>query len=155
MIVSHGLGWFWCYGSYGTRFCLHTYNRTYKSNWSCCHRNHGIQYWKSVLYCSAHHDADTHHSIVLISNTGAQVDISERARRAAMMSAVTQPQGNKTQPPGRKNVTLEKSSWRAPGQWYGAGEGNFPLGCVLSPGCIFVCVFIIQILYVVLPYKWA
>ena len=68
-----GLGWFWCYGSYGTRFCPHTYNRTYKSNWSCCHRNHGIQYWKSVLYCSAHHDADTHHSIVLIFSTGAHV----------------------------------------------------------------------------------
>ena len=81
-------------------------------------------------------------------------DISERARRAAIMSAVTQPQGNKTQPPGRKNVTLEKSSWRAPVQWYGAGEVNFSLDCVLSPGCIFVCVFIIQILYVVLQYRW-
>ena len=40
------------------------------------------------------------------------------ARRAADMMAVTQPQGNKTQPPGPKNVTLEKSSRRAPVQWY-------------------------------------
>ena len=77
-------------------------------------------------------------------------DISERARRAAIMSAVTQPQGNKTQPPGRKNVTLEKSSWRAAGQWYGAGEGNFSLGCVFLPGCSFVCDFTIQILYWIL-----
>ena len=72
-------------------------------------------------------------------------DIRERARRAAIMSAVTQPQGNKTQPPGRKNVTLEKSSWRAAGQWYGAGEVNFSLGCVLSPGFI---------LYVFSSYKF-